>query len=139
MKEVTDTLKELGADRRELGKSLMPTQISSHQTLSGLLVRRWQWECGHVYDSALLTPPKACPTCRDARHAREREGLVAKWERNQNRTIAAERAEKAHDFGKPHIVCARCVDSRAVDAKTLCEAHASMFSQRKLRGFKEGE
>src|SRR3990172_6937933 len=80
---ITDTLKELGADRRDLGKSLMPTQISSHKTLSGLLVRRWQWECGHVYDSALLTPPKECPECRDLRHTRGTEEAERRGERGR--------------------------------------------------------
>jgi len=115
----------------------MPDHVSSHKTLSGLVVRRWQWECGHVYDSALLTPPRECPTCREARFAREREQLVAKWERNQNRMRAVERAEKAHSYGKPHMVCSLCLDSIKADVSWFCEGHASIFSQRKLRGFKE--
>ena len=129
-------LAEAGRDRRDWGKSLLPTQISSNKTLSGLLVRRWRYECGHRHDTALLIPPKECPECRDLRHTREREQLVAKWERNQNRKSATEQAESAHDFGKPHWICRYCIQSRGADAYALGEGHASIFDKRITRGFK---
>jgi len=134
--DITDTLKELGADRRDLGKSLMPTQISTHQTLSGLLVRRFEYECGHRHDTALLTPPKACPACRDLRHKREREEAERRRVVAQNRKRAAERAENAHDYGKRHWICRYCIQSRGADAYALGEGHASIFDKRIPRGFK---
>ena len=132
-------LAEAGRDRRDWGKSLLPTQISSHKTLSGLLVRRWRYECGHRHDTALLIPPKECPECRDLRHRRETEKLQGERVRLLNRRRAREAALMAHDYGERHLICGHCVDSIKADVSWFCEGHASIFSQRKLRGFKEGE
>ena len=115
---------------------MTPTQISSHKTLSGLLVRRFEYDCGHLHDTALLIPPKGCPSCRDLRHARETEEAERRRVIASNRTIAAERAEKAHDYGQPHMVCSLCLDSIKATVNWFREGQASMFSRRELRGFK---
>jgi len=117
---------------------MSPEQVSSHKTLSGLVVRRWRDEFGHEWDTILNGPPKACPTCRDARFARETEEAERRRAILQNRRSATERAENAHAYHSAHWICQFCVLSRSSDAHMLTEAHASMFSQRKLRGFKRG-
>ena len=108
-------------------------QIAARTRSTGLLVRTFRYPCGHEHDTALLTPPRECPKCR---YARDREELAAKWERNQNRKSATEKAESAHDFGKPHMVCYYCVESIKADMYAFGERLADIFSKRIPRGFK---
>ena len=99
-------------------------------------LRTFKYDCGHEHVTALLSPPKDCQHCRTLRWLagdaeRRRRAMLAK-----NRTAACEEAGRAHNYGKPHLICLYCVESRAVDAKALTEAHAGIFSKRDVRGFK---
>ena len=113
----------------------MTEHIATRQTETGLVVRRYRYPCGHEAETALVTPPKMCPTCREERWEREREESERRRILAQTRRSAAEEAERAHDYGKRHMICQRCVDSRAADAKTLTKAHAQIFSREEIRGF----
>lgn len=126
----------IGAARRAMGERLMPTQIATRTTPSGLLVRKWRDEYGHEWETILKSPPN-CPTCREARWAREREERDRRDVLARNRRRASEEAGIAHNFGGRHLICLYCCESRASDAKTLTEACASMFSAKTLRGFHE--
>ena len=113
----------------------MTEHIATRQTETGLVVRRYRYPCGHEAETALVTPPKMCPTCREERWEREREESERRRILAQTRRSAAERAERAHAYGKRHWVCGHCVLSRGVDAAALTEAHAQIFSQVEIKGF----
>ena len=131
--DVLVLLQEAGADRRALGATLL--SIQNREGHSAL--RTFGYECGHTTCTALLSPPKDCPACRQMHYA-YLDGLEIKRRMlNLHRRQAAERAEKAHTYGKPHLICELCVVSRSADAKALAAICAGMFSPRRIRGFRE--
>ena len=134
--ETLHDLAALGAARRSMGER-SPDQISTRLTSTGLLVCTFRYPCGHEHATALLTPPKECPACRKERYARDNEEALRRRLLSLMARSAAERAERAHVYRKRHLICRLCFLSRAADAKTLCEAHAGIFSWRDpWRGFK---
>ena len=100
-------------------------------------VRTWRYECGHEYQGILLTPPKECTACRQARYTRETEEAALGRVAVLNARRAVEEANRAHDYGKRHLICERCFLSRQVDAYALTEAHADMFAPKPVRGFQK--
>ena len=115
----------------------MTPQLISVQDCEGHSpVRTYRFECEHETKTALLIPPKECPTCRDLRHTRETEERVQRAVITRNRTRAFLEAENAHDYGKPHMVCYYCVQSLSADMYAFGESMADIFSARKIRGFK---
>jgi len=155
--EILVILEEQGAARRALGERLRrerePTPasvraerdpldaklIGEGAAAHGTRVYHWRYPCGHDHATTLLTPPRNCPTCRGERYARDDEELLRHRIRALDARNAADQAERAHTYRRPHLICQRCVDSRSADALTLTEAHAGIFSKRTPRGFKGRE
>ena len=155
--DVTAILQDQGADRRELGRQLRAERdpldskllgerglrleaeaelISVENRPHGTPVRTYRYRCDHEHRTALLTPPKECPTCRTARFEQMKPIEQERRTRYLNAQRAAERAENAHTYRKRHLVCRLCVLSRQVDAYALTEAHAGMFGKSVPHGFK---
>ncbi|HLE79710.1 MAG TPA: hypothetical protein VJA25_00275 [Dehalococcoidia bacterium] len=140
--EVLVILEQQGAERRRLGEELLeqrPHLVSEATTALGSHIYHWRYPCGHEHRTMLLTPPRNCPTCRGERYARDDEELLRHRIRALDARNAADQAERAHTYRRPHLICQRCVDSRSADALTLTEAHAGIFSKRTPRGFKGRE
>ena len=100
-------------------------------------VRVYRYECDHEHSTALLTPPRECPDCRQERYTRETEAGALGRVAVLNARRAVEEANRAHDYGKRHLICERCFLSRQVDAYALTEAHADMFAPKPVRGFQK--
>ena len=109
---------------------MSPELLSIENRPHGKQVRTYLYECGHTHPTVLLTPPKDCLACKQERFALMRPAEEQRRVRALNARSAVERANRAHDYGKRHLICERCFASRAADAKTLTEAHADIFSYR---------
>src|SRR3990167_7475748 len=101
-------------------------------------IRVHRYDCGHEHRGILLTPPEHCLQCRTVRWFEEDAERQRQAALNQNANRARLAAEKAHTYGKRHLICTLCFLGRSVDAKTLTEVHAGIFiPARKIRGVKE--
>src|SRR3990167_4243000 len=153
--DVLVILEQQGEERRQLGERLRREREPSERdplgpkliwytrgegaAAHGMRVYQWRYPCGHEHRTMLLAPPRNCPTCRGERYARDNEELLRHRIRALDARNAADQAERAHTYRRPHLICQRCVDSRSADALTLTEAHAGIFSKRTPRGFKGRE
>ena len=115
---------------------VMTELISVENRPHGTPIRTYRYRCDHEHRTTLLIPPKECLTCKAARFERMKPLEQERRTRYLNARRAAERAEKAHTYGKRHLVCWLCVLSRQVDAYALTEAHAGMFGKSVPLGFK---
>lgn len=131
-------LAELGADRRALGERLQPELLGIHNRPHGSPVRTYRYGCGHIQETVLLVPPKECLTCCEERYSRETREAVLLAVVAGNVRRACQQANRAHDYGRPHLICQRCVESVKADMAVACERWASMFSKRVPRGFRNG-
>ena len=99
-------------------------------------VRTYRFECGHETKTALLIPPKECPTCKQERLTRDIVAGARRAVLSRNRRWAAEMAEKAHSYHLRHLICDYCIESVKADMYVFGERMADVFSARKIRGFK---
>jgi len=100
-------------------------------------LRTYRYSCGHERQTALLTPPKQCPSCLEARYARDNEEAQRRRLLVLMARRARDEAENAHNYRKPHLICSYCVASLNVNVSWFCAGQANIFNEPKTpRGFR---